>query len=62
VNTITVDGRKLRVHGPWRNGDGRISGMTDAELRGWAKGLGARLMTSREFDVAWEQADVQHVA
>jgi hypothetical protein len=62
MNVITVDGKRLQVLGPWRNADGRISGMTEAEQQGWAKTVGARLMTSREFDAAWAQADVQHIA
>lgn len=56
---ITVAGRRLEVHGPWRDSEGRVCGMTAVQQHGWATGLGARLLTAREFDAVWQAADVR---
>lgn len=52
---ITVAGRQLEVHGPWRDADGRIRGMICAEQQGWAKSLGCRLLTVHEVCELWRQ-------
>jgi len=55
---IEVDGKQLEVFGPYRDG-GRVTAISEQQMRDWAASLGARLLTARERDALHAQADVQ---